>query len=216
MTITKSATARLSRVEVGLSLHDMESGPCVLIAVDVGGLSISQYLSLDDFDILRETINEFDVHEALQLAGDAKAEIAEWVAAKCPHGFVDVGQCAYCIFRSQEEPKTSKVGTLVVDKMTVRGGRLHPADVEDGSVEDDSVDPVGGNLRAATMLKSKTHDAWIESIQDFERGPRYVLHYRALDGQMRMQTGDNWNSTRELALHRLHELEQSAKAMVRA
>ena len=177
MTITKRATAKLSRVSVGLTRHEHNGDePSVILAVDSNGdgVYINLHLSLEDFDILRETVMDFDVHEALQLEEDAKAPVE---------------------------------GPLVL------GGRLHPADAK---LEDDRVDPVGGDIETATMLKSKTHDAWLEVVQDFTKGPRYVLHFRALDGQMQMRTGDGWRGNRYLAIERLYELEQSGEAMVKA
>ncbi len=196
MTITKSATARLSRVSVGLTRHDSESDPSVLLSVDVGGFSVNLYVTLEDFDILRETFSEFDVHEALQLEEDAKAPVEPEER--------DEG--------SVEGLAKLNYGRCPVEGPFVLGGRLH----SEPELEDDSVDPVGGDIETATLLKSKTHDCWVECVQNFEKGPRYQLHFRTTDGQMHMRTGDSWCYSRTLAIHRMHQLEQSGEAMVRA
>jgi len=178
MTITKSATATLSRNSVGLTRHEHDgTEPSVVLSVDSDGIHITHHFTIEDWDILRETVMEFDVHEE--------------ATKTCPHGLIDVANCGHC---------------------------LKDFDLLCETLEDDSVDPVGGDIETATMLKSKTHDAWMESVQDLNRGPRYVLHYRSLDGQLHSRTGDRWrwSGNRELAIKRLHELEESGEAMVKA
>lgn len=211
MTITKKATAKLSRVSVGLTLHDGPGAHAVLLAIDSSGLDITLFLSIEDFDILRETLADFDVHGALQLEEDATEGPIPLRCGTCgqAYGTEDFRVGDSCVGDAQECR-----GNLVEtpEEGLVLGGRLHT----EPQLDDAHVDPVGGYIETATMLKSQTHDCWIESIQDFQKCPRYVLHYRALDGQMNMRTGDSWCYSRHLAIHRLHELEKSGEAMVKS
>ncbi len=193
MTITKRTTAKLSRASVSLTRVDGNGDPVVIFAQNVEGVAVDLFYGLEDWDILRELVMGFDVHEALQLEEDAKASAEKVRYARCP------------------------ADNRVLGSPLVLGARLHSdtPDAEGDDAEDDTVDPVGGDMETATMLKSKTHDCWVEVVPNFENGPRYVLHFRAVDGALHSRTGDVWNGNRELAIKRLHELEKSGEAMVR-
>ncbi len=208
MTITKSATATLSRVSVGLTRHDTGHEAAILLSVDVGGFSSSLYLSIEDFDILRETLTGFDVHEALQLEEDAKAPLSGFGYGSTPDEIAEGKAIA--------ESNALVLGGYRDCSITFQAGPGSMGSMGSGDeLEDDTVDPVGGDIETATMLKSKTHDCWVEVVPNFENGPRYVLKFRSPDGWLHSRTGDSWGGSRELAIQRIRELEKSGEASVK-
>lgn len=85
----------------------------------------------------------------------------------------------------------------------VLGGRLHPD--PEAVLEDEDIDPVG-DADTATMLRSKTHECWVEAVQDLKKGPVYRFHYRCVTkGHMVDQTG-LWGQERHTAINHMRAM----------
>ena len=109
---------------------------------------------------------------------------------------------------SWDEVEALRGGDVVLgDGQVERGGYRYsggfPLDPE-AQLEDDDIDPVGGDEATATCTRSKTHYCEVRTINDFCKGPSHEIGYTASNGQRRCVTGD-WSSTREKSIARMRK-----------
>jgi hypothetical protein len=84
----------------------------------------------------------------------------------------------------------------------------------DAPLEDDDIDPVGGDEATATCTRSKTHYCEVRTIPDYYKGPRHEIGYIAANGQRRCVTGD-WSSSREKSIARMRKYIADGEVMSR-
>lgn len=85
----------------------------------------------------------------------------------------------------------------------------------DGELDHDSGFDIVGKSKPIPGSISTTHQAYVRTIPDMQRGPSYkIMFVHAADGETDEVTGD-WSGSRELAIKKMHELVEAGAVMKR-